>query len=213
MPESHALTPLFVDDHLVVYDKPAGLASVPGRGPEKQECLVRQVRETYPDVLIVHRLDRDTSGVLLFARTPLALRACSRQFERRLVRKTYVALVDGIPAANAGRIDWPVRKDVIERDPPRYCVDLEHGRSAVTEWRVVEQSDRQSRLELQPLTGRSHQLRVHLKHLGHPILGDPIYASPEVRDRTPRLCLHATELIIAHPISDLPLVFRAGCPF
>jgi tRNA pseudouridine32 synthase/23S rRNA pseudouridine746 synthase len=192
-----AFTILHVDGWLIVLNKPSGLLSVPGLGPENQECLSTRMQASYPEATIVHRLDRDTSGVLVMARTIEAHRHLSRQFELRQVSKTYIAVVEGCVDGEQGIINAPLCKD-FDR-PPRHKVDHHQGREAVTEWTVLQRLSDRTRLELSPRTGRSHQLRVHLQSLGHPVLGDNLYAPPESRDKADRLQLHAQCLSLIHP--------------
>ena len=202
---------LYRDDRLIVLDKPAGLLSVPGIGPEKADCLAARVQAAHPGARIVHRLDRDTSGVIVMARDAEAHRALSIQFQDRIVDKTYVGVVAGAVDGDDGEIDRPIRKD--HDDPPRQIVDHVLGRASITRWRVLERGDDRTRLELRPITGRSHQLRLHLASIGHPILGDDLYAPPASRDAADRLLLHATSLSIVHPTTAAPMTFGAPCPF
>lgn len=202
---------VYQDEQLIVLDKPSGLLAVPGRGPDLQDCLSARVQAAFPSALVVHRLDRDTSGLMVMALEPISQRELSRQFAERRVEKRYVAIVYGQPAEPAGFVDLPMRKDFDH--PPRHMIDPAHGRSARTSWRVVQlQSDR-SRLEVRPETGRSHQIRLHLATLGHPILGDNLYAHPAALALSPRLLLHAEELSLAHPASGELLCWSAPCPF
>lgn len=200
-----------VDDSLLVLDKPSGLLSVPGRGPDKADCLAARVQAIYPDARVVHRLDQDTSGLMLMARGVAMQRALSQAFATRAVDKRYVAVVAGrmTPPAEAwGVIDLPLICDWPNR--PRQKVDPVHGKPSVTHWRVLGHECEATRVELAPLTGRSHQLRVHLAALGHPILGDPLYAPAS---KTPRLLLHATALGFGHPVSGTALAFESPAPF
>ena len=201
------LTLLHADQHILVLDKPSGLLTVPAKPPGPQDCLEARLRAAFPDALLVHRLDRDTSGVIVFARTRLAQRHLGWQFERRQVAKAYTARVAGHPASEAGRIDLPLRCDWPNR--PRQMVDPA-GRPATTHWRAVAREDRATRLALHPLTGRSHQLRVHCAALGHPILGDPLYGDPA---SAPTLQLHATRLAFRHPDGGAPVAFASPPPF
>ncbi len=180
-----------VDVRLIVIDKPPGLLSVPGRGADKQDCAVSQVQRDWPEALTVHRLDQATSGLLVMARGPQWQRRLSDEFEQRRVEKRYLAVVDGQLAGEDWQvIDLPLAADWPNR--PRQKVDAQTGRPSQTRWRVLDQRGDSSRIELEPLTGRTHQLRVHLAALGHPILGDTLYApDPE---RSPRLLLHASAL-------------------
>lgn len=207
-------TPLEVihrDHALLVVNKPAGLLSVPGRGAHLADCLLARVQAAFPEALLVHRLDRDTSGVIVFALAPQAQRHLGLQFERRHVRKTYLARVAGHVAGDAGTIDLPLAVDWPNR--PRQKVDPDHGRPAQTDWRVLRrEADGTTRVRLEPLTGRSHQLRVHMLALGHPILGDALYAEGPARDH-PRLMLHSESLRLRHPDGGRGMTFRAPCPF
>jgi tRNA pseudouridine32 synthase/23S rRNA pseudouridine746 synthase len=201
---------VYRDDTLIVFDKPSGLLAVPGRGPDLQDCLSARVQRELP-ALVVHRLDRDTSGLIVMALTPAAQRELSRQFAERTVERRYVAVVHGQPREDEGTIDLPLRKD-FER-PPRHLIDHLHGRPAITHWRVVERLSDRARVELRPETGRSHQLRVHLAALGHPILGDPLYATPEAQQLAPRLLLHAEALTLTHPQTGERITWLSTSPF
>lgn len=202
---------LHVDAQLVVVDKPAGLLAVPGRGADKQDCAAARVSAMFADALVVHRLDMATSGLLLFARGVAVQRQLSMAFARREVDKRYVAVVHGQPASAAGRIELPLIADWPRR--PRQRVDTQHGKPSVTHYRVLahDPASNTSRVELQPVTGRSHQLRVHLMALGHPIVGDTLYGSAD--DAAPRLLLHACSLRLRHPSSGEPLQLRSDAPF
>jgi len=201
---------LHEDAEVLVVDKPAGLLSVPGKGPELADCLLARVQVAFPDALLVHRLDRDTSGVIIFALTRHAQRHLGLQFEKRMTRKTYVARVWGVPVEKSGTIDLPLIVDWENR--PRQKVCHTTGRSAQTDWRVLKADGDTARVRLHPLTGRSHQLRVHMLALGHPILGDPIYADGPAR-AYPRLMLHSEELRFNHPQGGRSTKVRAGAPF
>lgn len=183
---------LHADDRLVVVDKPAGLLSVPGR--TEADCASARVQALYPDALIVHRLDQATSGLLLFARGAQAQRELSADFAERRVQKCYVAVVDGA-LVGEGIIDLPLAADWPNR--PRQQVDLERGKPSETRWRTLAPAGAHTRVALEPVTGRSHQLRVHLAELGHPIVGDTLYAPPAIAAASSRLLLHASELRIA----------------
>ena len=209
-PPDVPLTVLHEDAHVLLVDKPAGLLSVPGKGPELADCLMSRVRAAFPDALLVHRLDRDTSGVMIFALTPHAQRHLGLQFEKRMTKKTYVARVWGVPEDKTGTIDLPLIVDWPNR--PRQMVCHETGKPAQTEWRVLKAEGRTARVRLMPRTGRSHQLRVHMLALGHPILGDPFYANGEARD-FPRLMLHSQELRFNHPEGGQSTKVRAPVPF
>lgn len=201
---------LHVDRWLLAADKPAGLLAVPGRGPDKADCLARRAQAEHPDALVVHRLDMATSGLMLLARGADMQRALSQAFAQRQVHKRYVAVVHGLPAAEAGEITWPLAADWPQR--PRQRVDLQHGRPALTRWGVLQRDAHSghTRLWLEPVTGRSHQLRVHLAALGHAIVGDPLYGPP---DGALRLMLHAESVTLQHPALGLPLSLHCPAPF
>lgn len=219
---------LYHDDRLLVFDKPSGLLSVPGIGPEKADCLIARVQREFPEARTVHRLDRDTSGVIVMGLDKESHRELSRQFQDRETEKTYHALVAGHMELDAGTIDLPLRKDL--DNTPLHIVDHDRGKPSLTSYQVTsrgtlgdleeslaessaEASMAISRVELTPRTGRSHQLRVHLLSLGHAILGDDLYAPPSICGATKRLCLHATRLGLVHPESAAPLVFTSPPPF
>ncbi len=201
------------DDALLVFDKPAGLLAVPGRGADKQDCLWQRVRQRWQDALVVHRLDMATSGLMLFARGVDMQRRLSRAFASRQVDKHYVAVVTGRMPAPAGRIELPLMADWPRR--PLQKVDASQGKPSVTDWQLLEFDAVRlaSRLALQPLTGRTHQLRLHLAAIGHPIVGDALYAPPAVLERAPRLLLHACALSLEHPLSGARLQFSCDAPF
>jgi tRNA pseudouridine32 synthase/23S rRNA pseudouridine746 synthase len=202
---------LHADDALIVAEKPAGLLAVPGRGPDKQDCLSARVQRSFSDALIVHRLDRDTSGLMCFARGLENQRRLSRAFAERAVRKRYVACVLGRLEALADWqiIDLPLCPDWPNR--PKSKVDFIHGKPSMTRWKVLGHTGDTTRVELEPVTGRSHQLRVHLAALGHPIIGDPLYAPPPARPT--RMLLHASALALPHPEDGLLLEFSSAPPF
>lgn len=202
---------LHADDSLVVFNKPTGLLSVPGIGPEKMDCLVARADTVFPGIRIVHRLDRDTSGVIVLARDAQTHRHLSIQFQERQTQKTYEAMVLGEPDEDDGLIDAAIRKDL--ENAPRQCIDPIQGRPSQTQWRILERFDGHARLQLFPRTGRSHQLRLHLLHIGHPILGDDLYAPPEGLAKAGRLCLHATALKLTHPVSGQQVTFESPAPF
>ena len=190
------------DDRLVVVDKPAGLLSVPGR--TEPDCASVRVQALYPDALVVHRLDQATSGLLLFARGVAAQRELSAEFAERRVGKAYVAIVAG-HLEGEGIVDLPLAADWPNR--PRQQVDHERGKPSQTRWRVLGHEGPHTRVRLEPLTGRSHQLRVHMAQLGHAILGDALYAVPDVASAGPRLLLHASELRISDNYFTAPPEF------
>jgi tRNA pseudouridine32 synthase/23S rRNA pseudouridine746 synthase len=210
---------LHADEALVVLAKPSGLLSVPGRGPDKQDALSTRVQREFADALIVHRLDMATSGLMLMARGPAAQRALSMAFEQRQINKRYEAVVNGLwplqPDENDGwgQIDLPIRLDWLRR--PLSVVDLAAGKPSCTRWRVLshDAAGARTRLALEPVTGRSHQLRLHLAAQGHPILGDALYAPEPVRCRAPRLLLHACSIEVAHPVHGGRLRFNCPAPF
>ena len=210
------LVVLHEDEALLVLDKPSGLLSVPGRGADKQDCLSARAQTRYPDALIVHRLDMATSGLMILARGPEAQKTLNNAFSSRQVKKTYVAVVDGLLSACSEdwqMIDLPIVVDWTNR--PRRIIDYALGKPSQTRWRVASQDPlaRTTRLELEPITGRSHQLRVHLMAIGHPILGDALYAEPPVQARAERLLLHACALELSHPVTDQALRFVSPPPF
>ncbi|MDJ0859989.1 MAG: RluA family pseudouridine synthase [Dinoroseobacter sp.] len=209
-PPQDPVAVLHEDAQILVVDKPSGLLSVPGKGPQLADCLLSRVQAVFADALLVHRLDRDTSGVMVFALTRHAQRHLGLQFEKRQTRKTYVARVWGRLAESSGTIDLPLIVDWPNR--PLQKIDLENGKQAVTEWRRLRANDEESRVRLTPKTGRSHQLRVHMQALGHPILGDPFYATGSARDHS-RLMLHSQSLRLNHPDGGIGMTFTAPVPF
>ena len=209
---------LHADDSLLVLDKPAGLLAVPGRGEDKQDCLSARVQAVYPDALVVHRLDQATSGLMLMARGAAMQRALSQCFENREVGKRYVAVVEGRLSTPADPQDWSLIDLPIIVDWPRRplrIIDAERGKPSQTRWRVLafDAAANTTRVELEPVTGRSHQLRVHLQALGHPILGDALYAPAEVQAKATRLLLHAAALQFTHPASGMALSLESSAGF
>ena len=210
------LTVLYADDALLVLDKPSGLLSVPGRGADKQDCLSRRAQHRYPDALVVHRLDMATSGLMVMARGAQAQRVLNAAFAAREVSKRYLAIVDGeltAPVTQWGIIDLPIALDWPRR--PLRIIDQQNGQASVTRWRVLEYKGAEgtSRLELEPVTGRSHQLRVHLQALGHAIVGDALYACPRIQAMAPRLLLHASSIELQHPLSRTAMRFVSPSSF
>jgi tRNA pseudouridine32 synthase/23S rRNA pseudouridine746 synthase len=201
---------VFVDETLVVLDKPAGMLSVPGRGADKQDCAATRAQQRFADALVVHRLDMATSGLLLMARGAEVQRRLSIAFARREVTKRYVAVVRGRMPADSGEIDLPLAADWPQR--PRQKVDTVHGKPSLTRYRCLshDAAGGTTRLLLEPVTGRSHQLRVHLAASGHAIVGDTLYGTA---DEAPRLMLHASELSLVHPGSGELLQLRCEPPF
>ena len=217
-PVPPGLAVVFADEALLVFDKPAGLLAVPGRGDDKQDCLASRAQQQWPDALVVHRLDMATSGLIVMARNPPAQRALNLAFEKRQVHKQYEAVVDGHLDAPGtpdgwGLVDLPLIVDWPNR--PRSIVDHSLGRPARTRWRVLEHDPvaGTTRVLLEPVTGRSHQLRVHLQALGHPILGDLLYAPPDTQAAAPRLLLHAALLGFIHPSTAAALQVESAAPF
>ncbi len=214
-----ALEVVFADDHLLVLNKPSGLLSVPGRGEDKQDCLIARAQSQWPEALTVHRLDMSTSGLMVIAKGPEMQRSLSLAFAQREVHKIYEAIVAGeLRATETGNadawsdihmpllIDWPNR--------PKSKVDWEHGKPSHTQWRVKHSNlTNATRVELQPITGRTHQLRLHMMAIGHPILGDALYASPDIQAQSPRLLLHARVLQLKHPVTAEWMAFESTVPF
>ena len=206
-----SLVLLHADEALLAVDKPAGVLAVPGRGTDKQDCLASRVQAQWPDALVVHRLDQATSGLMLFARGAAMQRRLSMDFAARRIEKHYVARVHGRPAQHSGRIELPLAADWPRR--PLQKVDLQHGKPSITDWQLLDFDASQgiARLALQPLTGRSHQLRVHLAAIGHPIVGDALYAPAQLQAH--RLMLHACALSLQHPTSGQRLQLHCAAPF
>lgn len=210
-PPDEPVRVIHADHEVLLVDKPAGLLSVPGKGDHLADCMIVRVQKLYPEALLVHRLDLDTSGVMVFALTRHAQRVLGLQFEERQTKKVYRARLWGRLEPKEGRVDLPLIVDWPNR--PRQHVNHETGKPAQTDWRVLGYEDSgNTRVRLYPLTGRSHQLRVHMQSLGHPILGDPLYAEGAARD-FPRLMLHAESLRFRHPESGKGMSFSAPCPF
>jgi tRNA pseudouridine32 synthase/23S rRNA pseudouridine746 synthase len=214
---------IYEDNALLVFNKPSGLLSVPGKGPEKADCLRTRVQQVYPEALTVHRLDMSTSGILLMARSVALHRTLSIAFQDREVHKRYIAVVDGRmleddmllgdDPATWPLIDLPIATDWINR--PLMKIDTEEGKPSQTHYRILayDAATDSTRVELAPVTGRTHQLRVHLQSLGHPILGDHLYASPDTQDKSARLLLHASSLTINHPITGQAMQWQCVAPF
>jgi len=209
-PPSDPIEILHEDAELLIVNKPEGLLSVPGKGDALSDCLITRLQAIFPETLLVHRLDRDTSGVMVFARTRYAQRHLGLQFEKRMIKKTYVARVWGVPDEKGGTIDLPLIVDWANR--PRQMVCHETGKQAQTEWKKTSSDGATSRLRLSPKTGRSHQLRVHCLSMGHPILGDPFYATGEAA-AFDRMMLHSEELRLKHPQGGISMKFRSKTPF
>ncbi|MCP5161281.1 MAG: RluA family pseudouridine synthase [Hahellaceae bacterium] len=199
------------DPEFLVVAKPSGMLSVPGRLPENKDCLISRIQTSWPEARIVHRLDQETSGLMVVALNADSHRHLSRQFEQRKVQKKYIALIAGHPTHNTGTIDFPLITDWPNR--PRQKICYESGKASCTHYQVTDQDNDTSRVELTPITGRSHQLRVHLLGLGHPILGDKLYAPPEIKARSPRLLLHASELCFYHPVTEATCAYVLPATF
>lgn len=204
---------LYNDKGLLVICKPAGLLSQPGRRPEKWDSVITRLKTGYPDAVVVHRLDEPTSGLMMLALGYEMSSGLSRSFRERLVNKRYQAIVNGLMADDTGSIDFPLIADWPNR--PRQKIDFETGKPSLTHFQVLERNEQENwtRVDLEPFTGRSHQLRMHLMALGHPILGDPLYADPESFARAPRMYLHARHLSFAHPLTGEAMVFDSAVPF
>ncbi|CUH59735.1 RluA family pseudouridine synthase [Thalassobacter stenotrophicus] len=209
-PPTDPIPVIYHDDDILLVDKPEGLLSVPGRGEHLADCLLSRLQDMFPEVLLCHRLDRDTSGIMIFALSKLAQRKLGRAFETKRVKKRYIARVWGEVAEPKGTIDLPLIVDWPNR--PLQHVNHETGKPAVTDWERMEVVDGTTRMKLMPRTGRSHQLRVHMLALGHPILGDPFYADGPAL-AFPRMMLHAEGLKLEHPITGKMERFEAPCPY
>jgi tRNA pseudouridine32 synthase/23S rRNA pseudouridine746 synthase len=212
-PPNTGLQILHRDDSLIIVDKPAGLLSVPGRGADKQDCMISRVQAEFPDALIVHRLDMGTSGILVLARGKAMERALSILFQSRQVHKRYVAVVAGRVEPACAEINLPLITDWPNR--PKQKVDFELGKPSCTRYQVLayDVANDTTRVELEPATGRSHQLRVHLQALDHPILGDELYASEAVCAKAGRLLLHAMAIRFPHPLTGEALSVNSAVPF
>ena len=202
---------LYDDDQIIVVDKPANMLSVPGKMLGNHDSLISRVQQRFPQAIIVHRLDFSTSGILVIAQTRESHSELSRQFRERETKKTYIAKVYGHPKESSGEINLPLRCDWERR--PRQIVDHQQGKPSQTFWQVLERFGSSCRVKLMPVTGRSHQLRVHMQAIGHPILGDEFYAHEAAFGMADRLCLHAKKLVITHPVNHNRMSFRACEPF
>ena len=202
------------DDDFMVIHKPAGLLTVPGKTEDLQDCLINRLVKLEPKTLLIHRLDRDTSGILAFGLTKWGQKTISRQFQERQTEKTYQAVVAG-QLEGEGTVDVPVIYD--PEHPPLHIAAPDHNKPALTHWQAIEHFEIQgqavTRVKLTPITGRSHQLRVHMQYLGHPIVGDTLYATPEQQQLIPRLCLHAEHLSFYHPQTEERVEFYYPVPF
>lgn len=203
---------LFADEHLIIINKPHDLLSVPGKGPEKQDCVGRRIQaESHPTARIVHRLDYATSGLMVLALTADSLVQLSRLFQEHKMSKRYHAIISGTPSEDNGIIEQPLRCDWERR--PLQMIDHEKGKYALTRWETIETFTDSTRVFLYPQTGRSHQLRVHMLWMGHPIAGDRFYADEKALSLSDRLMLHAEALSFTHPYTQEPLSFLAEAPF
>jgi tRNA pseudouridine32 synthase / 23S rRNA pseudouridine746 synthase len=212
-PPDDGLCIVYEDEYLIVLDKPSGLLSVPGRGPDKADCMAGRAQRRYADAQVVHRLDMETSGLFLMARGNAMQRALSMLFERRQIEKHYIAVIAGLLAEKQGEIDLPLITDWPNR--PRQKIDHLCGKPALTGYQLLDEEPQlgASRVVLTPHTGRSHQLRVHMLAIGHPILGDALYAPPAIREKSPRLLLHAQKLHFKHPVTNQYCEFASTPPF
>ena len=202
---------LYQDEHIIVVNKPSGLLSVPGRLPEHNDSIMTRIQRDFPGAESVHRLDMSTSGVMVVALTKAAERELKRQFREREPSKTYIAQVWGQLLPDEGLVDLPLICDWPNRPKQKVC--FETGKAAQTEWEVLERDAVSCRVQLKPITGRSHQLRVHMLAMGHPILGDNFYASPEAKALASRLLLHAERLTITHPVFGNSMTFKQPAEF
>lgn len=204
---------LYLDNDLLIANKPAGLLCVPGKGPDKQDCLYNRALKFNPNARVAHRLDQGTSGIVMFPLNYLTLKNLTRKFEAREIHKRYLAVVEGLLEADEGEIKLPLICDWPNRPLQKVC--LEHGKAAHTKYRVLGRNQEQNttRVLLEPVSGRTHQLRVHMLSLGHPILGDGLYAPEPIRAKAPRLLLHAFQLWLDHPISHVPVQIESPADF
>lgn len=211
-PPNDPLDIIYQDEDILVLSKPNGLLSVPGRKPEHKDSLETRVQDIYPEAKIIHRLDMETSGAFIMALNRGAHKNISAQFENRRTQKQYIARVWGVLEQQSGHIDLPLICDWPNR--PLQKIDLTRGKDARTDWRVLGVQDNQyTRLRLTPITGRTHQLRVHMAEIGHPILGDDFYAHEQAFKASNRLQLHAHRLMVYHPKSESEIWFESPCPF
>jgi tRNA pseudouridine32 synthase / 23S rRNA pseudouridine746 synthase len=204
---------LHLDDDLLIVNKPAGLLSVPGKGPEKQDCMINRVLKFNPNARVVHRLDQGTSGIVMFPLNYLCLRLLTKQFETRDVHKRYVAVVAGIVEQDTGEVQLPLICDWPNRPLQKVC--FESGKPAHTRYQVLERdiATQTTRVLLEPVSGRTHQLRVHMLSLGHPMLGDQLYSPPHIQALAPRLYLHAQSIQLTHPISHANIQVECKAAF
>lgn len=201
---------VYQDDYLIAVNKPEGLLSVPGLGEANQDCVAGRLLETHPDIKVVHRLDCYTSGVMLLAVGIEAQRNLSRQFHDRQINKKYIAVIRGALSEQQGTIDIPMRGDPDDR--PRQIVDYQLGKSSTTQWQVIHIENDRTRVLLKPITGRTHQLRVHCKAIGHIIVGDGLYGGAE-EEMEKRMLLHAESIEFNHPFTDERMSLKVPCDF
>lgn len=201
-PENNSLDILFKDNDLLILNKPSGLLSVPGRGDDKQDCLATRVQAEYPEALIVHRLDMPTSGLIIMARNKNIERAMSILFQQRNIKKYYIAVVSGKPDSKFGEINLPILTDWPNR--PKQKIDFHNGKPSRTQYEILSYNENSncSRIKLIPLTGRSHQLRIHMQSIGHAIVADELYATEDSSGKSQRLMLHACYLSFMHPVTN-----------
>lgn len=210
-PQAPVFEVVYNDNDLIVLNKPSGLLSVPGKAFQHKDCLETRVQRIWPTATIVHRLDMATSGLMIMALNKPSHRHISKQFETRKVSKTYFARVYGMPSEDQGIIELPLLCDWPNR--PMQMVDHKNGKAACTHWKKISVSGNTTLIQLNPITGRSHQLRVHMLSIGHPILGDRLYAHEQAKALSTRLCLHASEINFAHPVSQAILHFSSKFSF
>lgn len=202
---------IYQDAAITIVNKPANLLSVPGKAIEHADCIETRLRDMFSDTLLVHRLDMATSGVMVFARTKDAQRNLGLQFEKRHTRKIYIARVWGHPKQDNGHIDLPLTCDWVNKPKQKVC--YERGKPSQTDWEVIEREDETTLMRLYPKTGRSHQLRVHMLELGHPIIGDRFYATGPAFDAADRMQLHAKSLTLRNPLDGQEMTFDTSVPF
>lgn len=202
---------LYQDDYIAVLNKPSGLLTVPGKALEHKDCLQFRVQRVFPTARIIHRLDMATSGLIVLALNKPSQGYIAKQFEKREVKKRYRARIWGTPESTEGTVSLPLICDWPNR--PKQMVDFERGKPSTTHWSVVKSDATASLVDLVPITGRSHQLRVHMLSLGHPILGDRLYAHDQAKSAAPRLQLHACDLSFRHPHTEQTMHFASPCPF
>lgn len=212
-PPSHPyLDIIYQDEDLIILNKPAGLLSVPGREHKHKDSIAFRIMRVWPSACVVHRLDLATSGLIILAMKKSAQSHISRQFQQKNIHKTYFARVEGIINKTSGLIDLPIRCDWERR--PRQIVDFELGKNSQTQWEVVKREQQTTLVRLTPLTGRTHQLRVHMQQIGHAILGDNFYASAFGKKLSPnRLALHAASITLTHPTTNERITFNCVAPF